>query len=51
MYRSIFGLYSIKRAVYGSREGQKVEFVPLDTRMQLPETRFSYLLQDWNQQL
>ncbi len=51
VYRSIFGLYHLERAVYGTREGQKVEFVPLDTRLQLPETRFSYLLQDWNQQL
>ena len=37
--------------MYGTREGQKVEYVPLDNRLQLPETRFSYLLQDWNQQL
>ncbi len=51
IYRSIFGLYSLERAVYGTREGQKVEYVPLDNRLQLPETRFSYLLQDWNQQL
>lgn len=51
IYRSIFGLYGLERAVYGTREGQKVEFVPLDDRLQLPETRFSYLLQDWNQQL
>ncbi len=51
VYRSIFGLYNLERVVYGSREGQQVEFVPLDTRLQLPATRFSYLLQDWNQQL
>ena len=51
VYRSIFGLYNLERVVYGTREGQQVEFVPLDTRLQLPETRFSYLLQDWNQQL
>ncbi len=50
-YRSIFGSYALERVVYGSREGQKVEFVPLDNRLQLPETRFSYVLQDWNQQL
>ena len=31
--------------------GEQVEFVPLDNRLQLPNTRFSYLLQDWNQQL
>ena len=51
IYRSIFGLYELERVVYGTREGQKVEYVPLDNRLQLPETRFSYLLQDWNQQL
>ena len=51
IYRSIFGLYRLERAVYGTREGQKIEFVPLDNRLQLPDTRFSYLLQDWNQQL
>jgi len=51
IYRSIFGSYSLERTVYGSREGQKVKFVPLDNRLQLPATRFSYLLQDWNQQL
>ena len=51
IYRSIFGIYNLERTVYGTREGQKIEFVPLDNRLQLPETRFSYLLQDWNQQL
>ena len=51
VYRSISGLYNLERVVYGTRAGQKVEFVPLDNRLQLPETRFSYLLQDWNQQL
>ena len=51
VYRSIFGIYELERVVYGTREGQKVEFIPLDSRLQLPETRFSYLLQDWNQQL
>jgi len=51
IYRSIFGLYELERVVYGTREGQKVECVPLDNRLQLPDTRFSYLLQDWNQQL
>ncbi len=50
-YRSIFANYELQRVVYGSREGQKVEFVPLDNRLHLPEGRFSYLLQDWDQQL
>jgi hypothetical protein len=50
-YVSIFGPFMLKRSVYGSREGQKIEFVPLDNRLQLPESVFSYLLQDWDQSL
>jgi len=50
-YQSIFGEYVLDRVVYGSREGQKIEFVPLDHRLQLPESEFSYVLQDWNQAL
>jgi len=34
----IFGLYELERVVYGTREGQKVEYVILDNRLQLPET-------------
>ncbi len=34
-YRSIFGIYELERVVYGSREGQKVEFVE-DFRQSLP---------------
>src|SRR5260221_10745420 len=34
-----------------SSEGQKIEWVPLDNRLQLPESVFSYLLQDWDQSL
>jgi hypothetical protein len=47
--RTIFGKFELNRAVYGSRENQKIEFVPLDTRLQLPESEFSYVLQDWDQ--
>lgn len=50
-YLSIFGLFEIPRAVYGTREGQAIEFVPLDTRLSLPESKFSYLLQDWDQMI
>jgi hypothetical protein len=50
-YVSIFGEFHLQRTVYGSREGQKIEFVPLDNRLQLPEGVFSYLLQDWDQSL
>ena len=48
-YLSIFGLFDISRFVYGSREGQKLEHVPLDAHLQLPRSKFSYLLQDWGQ--
>jgi hypothetical protein len=50
-YVSIFGAFQLERAVYGSREGQALEFVPLDNRLQLPRGVFSYLLQDWDQAL
>jgi hypothetical protein len=50
-YQSIFGEFELPRAVYGSREGQKIEYVPLDARLQLPEGEFSYVLQDWAQAL
>jgi hypothetical protein len=50
-YVSIFGELSISRHVYGTRETQKHELVPLDTRLELPESEFSYVLQDWAQHL
>ena len=50
-YQSIFGPFERSRVVYGSREGQKIEFVPLDNRLQLPEGVSSYVLQDWDQSL
>jgi hypothetical protein len=50
-YLSIFGLYEIERVVYAVDERQKIEFVPLDARLALPESKFSYWLQDWDQML
>jgi hypothetical protein len=50
-YRSVFGDFRLSRTVYGSRESQKIELVPLDTRLQLPDSDYSYLLQDWDQLL
>jgi len=50
-YQSVFGLFELWRAVYGSREGQKIVHVPLDERLQLPQGKNSYLLQDWDQGL
>ena len=48
-YGSIFGELRIRRRVYGTREGQKIEYVPLDERLGLPADKFSYLLEDWVQ--
>src|SRR5271166_4712538 len=50
-YVSIFGVFTLERAVYGSREGQALQFVPFDNRLQLPESAFSHVLQDWDQSL
>lgn len=46
-YQSIFGPFVLSRYVYGTREGQRIEFVPLDARLELPENEYSYVLQDW----
>jgi len=50
-YQSIFGDFTLERVVYGTREGQRIEAVPLDARLGLPAARCSYLLRDWNQAL
>jgi hypothetical protein len=50
-YVSIFGVFTLQRTVYGSRDGQALAFVPLDNRLQLPPGVFSYVLQDWDQSL
>jgi hypothetical protein len=47
-YRSVFGDFTLRRTAYGSREGQKIAFVPLDARLQLPASDYSYLLQQWD---
>jgi hypothetical protein len=39
----------VERYVYAQRLGQKIEFAELDARLALPESKFSYLLQDWDQ--
>ena len=48
-YVSVFGEIEISRTVYGTRETQKHEVIPLDAILGLPESDFSYLLQDWDQ--
>jgi len=50
-YVSIFGRFDLQRVAYGTRESQAIAFVPLDNRLQLPQSDFSYLLQDWDQEL
>jgi len=50
-YVSIFGELEITRRVYGTREGQRIEAVPLDARLGLPAGDFSYVLEDWQQRL
>ena len=48
-YQSVFGEFEISRWVYGTREGQRIEHVPLDSRLDLPRSKVSYLLQEWSQ--
>jgi hypothetical protein len=50
-YISVFGEMQIARTAYGKREGQKQEIIPLDARLNLPESDFSYVLQSWDQEL
>jgi len=50
-YFSVFGLFELYRAAYGTREKQKIQWVPLDAQLSLPESKFSYLLQDWDQDM
>jgi hypothetical protein len=45
---SVFGTFSFARTCYGTRAGQKIDFVPLDNRLQLPQDKPSYLLQEFN---
>ena len=47
-YQSIFGPFERERVVYGTREGQRGEYVPLESRVRLPAGKF-YRLQDWDQ--
>ncbi len=50
-YLSVFGELSIQRFVYGTREKQKIEAVPLDAQLGLPAGEFSYVLENWLQRL
>jgi hypothetical protein len=50
-YLSVFGEFELLRYVYGRGEGRKIELIPLDAHLALPESKFSYLLQGWDQRL
>ena len=50
-YVSIFGELTVTRWVYGTREGQAIDAIPLDARLGLPAGDFSYVLEDWQQRL
>ena len=48
---TVFGEFAVERYVYGTDEKQKIDFVSVDKRLQLPESEVSYLLQEWDQLL
>jgi hypothetical protein len=50
-YLSIFGEILVTRYVYGTREGQAIEWKPLDAALGLPAGENSYVLEDWLQRL
>lgn len=47
-YTTIFGKFTLWRIVYSARSHQEL-VVPLDARLQLPDCKFSHLLQSWDQ--
>ena len=51
VYRSLFGEFTLTRAVYGTRKGQPAVCIPLDMRLQLPEEEYSYPLQEITQHI
>jgi hypothetical protein len=48
-YLSIFGLLEINRAYYWQKDCEGI--CPLDARINLPQRRYSYLLDDWTQSM
>lgn len=48
-YVSVFGELHIGRTVYATRKDQKHQVVPLDAVLNLPDSDFGYLLQQWDQ--
>ncbi len=50
-YLSVFGSHDISYTAYGSREGQKIEHIPLAVHLSLPTEKYSYYLQDLTQEM
>jgi len=48
-YLSVFGSHDIHYFAYGSREGQKIEHIPLAVHLSLPTEKYSYYLQELTQ--
>lgn len=46
-YYSVFGKFDILRCGYGTRVGQKLQAIPFDEHLGLPEAPFSLLLESW----
>jgi hypothetical protein len=46
VYHSVFGKIAVVRFVYGIREKQKAEWVPLDAKLGLPAADQSYVLEE-----
>jgi hypothetical protein len=47
--RTIFGVHSFEAYVYSQGSNQKIELKPIDARINLPEGKASYLLQEFSQ--
>lgn len=50
-YVSVFGRIQFERYVYGSREKQKIEWVPVDAQLGMPANDQSYVVEDLLQKL
>ncbi|HEY7617108.1 MAG TPA: ISKra4 family transposase [Terriglobales bacterium] len=50
-YLSVFGRIDCQRYVYGTREKQKIQWVPWDARLGMPAGEQSYVLEDLLQKL
>lgn len=51
IYHSIFGEIEIDRYVYAPGAKKKIAYSPVDARLGLPRGEYSYVLEDWLEQL